>query len=192
MDVENISSRASRRCLLGWCSAALASSVIQAKPNQAMANAPFGHLPRTRRLHLEQPNTGDKLDVTYMRDGKFDPTALVDIDHLMRDWRTGDVIQIDRTLLDLVYTLQLELAPKEPVHIISAYRTKKTNDRLRRQGRGAAKNSLHIHGMAIDLRIPGVRLKSLRRTAMKFQIGGVGYYPRSRFIHIDTGPVRYW
>ena len=192
MDGERSAGVLRRRGLLASAPAVLAAGVAMASPLSALANIVSKRLPGTRRMLLRQPNTDEELDITYMRDERFDPGALAAIDHLMRDWHTGEVIEIDRRLLDLVCALHLQLAPDRPVQVISAYRTRKTNEWLRRRGRKAAKNSLHIEGRAVDIRIEGVRLRDLRDTARGLAAGGVGYYPRSRFIHIDTGAVRYW
>ena len=111
---------------------------------------------------------------------------------LLKPFRVGDVIEIDQGLIDLLCTLQHYVGDGRPIEVFSAYRTKKTNDWLRRHGRATAKHSLHIEGMAVDMHIPGVRLRTVRDAARALNAGGVGYYPRSGFVHIDTGPVRYW
>jgi uncharacterized protein YcbK (DUF882 family) len=99
---------------------------------------------------------------------------------------------IDVGLLDLVHAIAVKLKAQEPFHIISGYRSPQTNAMLLQQGRGVAKKSLHLHGKAIDLRLPGCSLSVLRRVAMDMRGGGVGYYPRPDFVHIDVGRVRYW
>ncbi len=147
---------------------------------------------RERRLALRHLHTGEKLQATYYADGRYIEEELRAIDYVLRDWRTGEVKHIDPKLLDLLYLLRLKLETAAPYHVIGGYRSKKTNEMLRRMGRGAAKKSLHIEGRAVDFRVPGRRLALVRKAAVSLGGGGVGYYPRSDFLHIDTGPVRYW
>jgi len=145
-----------------------------------------------RSLSLYNPNTRESLDTVYWVNGEYVPKALADIDHIMRDRRTGKIKPIDPRLLDLLCGIRTELNTQRPFHIISGYRTPETNALLRRAGKGAASNSFHLHGKAVDIRLSGWRLSAVRRAAYKLKKGGVGYYPRSRFVHVDVGPVRYW
>ena len=145
-----------------------------------------------RSLSLYNPNTKEALNTVYWSNGKYVQDALTAINHIMRDRRTGEIKPIDICLLDLLYAIGKELKAQKPFHIISCYRSRKTNVLLRKSGKNAANNSLHIQGKAADIRLPGCSLSSLRRVAFKLKGGGVGYYPRSRFIHVDVGPVRYW
>jgi uncharacterized protein YcbK (DUF882 family) len=145
-----------------------------------------------RSLSLYNPNTRESLHTTYWSNGRYLQKALGDINHILRDRRTGEIKQINTRLLDLLYAIGTELKTQKPFHIISGYRSRRTNALLRKCGKGAAKNSLHIQGKAADIRLPGCRLSSLRRVAFNLKCGGVGYYPRSRFVHIDVGPIRYW
>ena len=145
-----------------------------------------------RSLSLYNPNTRESLETVYWVDGAYVPGALADINHIMRDRRTGEIKPIDTHLLDLLCCIRTELKTQRPFHVISGYRSPKTNALLRRCGKGAARNSYHLQGKAVDIRLPGYRLSSLRRTACALKEGGVGYYPRSRFVHVDVGPVRYW
>ncbi len=145
-----------------------------------------------RSLSLYNPNTRESLQTTYWANGRYLQKALSDINYIMRDRRTGEIKQIDTRLLDLLYAIGTELKSQKPFHIISGYRSSRTNELLRKRGKGAAKHSLHIQGEAADIRLPGCRLSSLRRVAFKLKGGGIGYYPRSRFVHIDVGPIRYW
>ena len=201
METASVPGRLGRRRLLAQGSALLAGGLVAASPLSSLAAInpaplpvarPALLLPPTRRVNLFQVNTDEKLDVVYQADGRADSGALDAVNHLMRDWHTGDVIEIDTRLLDLLCALQRFVAEGRPIEVISAYRTKKTNDWLRRQGRNAAKHSLHIEGKAVDLRIPGVRLHTIRAAAYALEMGGVGYYPHSGFVNVDTGPVRYW
>jgi uncharacterized protein YcbK (DUF882 family) len=118
--------------------------------------------------------------------------SLREINHLLRDHRTGDTVQMDRELLDLLYSLQHKVESKKEFQVISGYRSPKTNAMLRSKSSGVAKKSLHMQGKAIDIRLPGTSLKNLRKAAVALKSGGVGYYPNSNFVHVDTGRVRYW
>jgi uncharacterized protein YcbK (DUF882 family) len=117
-------------------------------------------------------------------------SALDDINYMLRDHYCGAVKPIDKKLLNLLFAIQQKLDTSEPFHIISGYRTPKTNARLNKKG--AVKKSLHISGKAVDLRLPGHKLKELRRAAYRLKAGGVGYYRKSNFVHLDVGQVRYW
>ena len=147
---------------------------------------------RERRLTLRHLHTGEKLRTTYFADGRYIEEELRAVDYVLRDWRTGEVKHIDPKLLDLLFFLRLKLETDAPYHVIGGYRSRKTNEMLRRMGRGAARKSLHIQGKAVDFRVPGRRLALVRKAAVSLRGGGVGYYPRSDFLHMDTGPVRYW
>ncbi len=114
------------------------------------------------------------------------------LDRFLRDWRVGAVISMDAGLISLLVRLQAALRPDQPWHVLSGYRTPETNAMLARRGFDVARNSLHLRGRALDLRLPGVPLARLRTHAMDLQAGGVGYYPDQGFLHLDTGAVRYW
>jgi len=147
---------------------------------------------KERSLSLFNPHTKEKFEGIYWCDGDYVPNALNNINHLMRDIRTNDVKLIDTHLLDLIFSISTKLKPKTPFRVISGYRSPKTNTLLRKRGNGAAKKSYHIKGQAVDIRLPGYRTSVLRRAAYELKKGGVGYYPKRRFVHIDVGPVRYW
>ena len=134
----------------------------------------------------------ERCHVTYWRDGAYDPAALREIDAILRDYRTEEVREIDRDLIDLLHDLHARLRTDEPYHVICGYRSQATNDKLRRRSRGVASHSLHLDGRAVDLRVPDVPLKNLRELAIGLNRGGVGYYPRSRFVHVDVGDPRTW
>ena len=110
----------------------------------------------------------------------------------MRDWRTGDVREIDPRLFDLLHRLYGRLESSGAFEIISAYRSPKTNNRLASKNRGVVKGSLHVHGQAIDISLSDRDLRQLHKAARSLRLGGVGYYPKSGFIHVDTGRVRFW
>lgn len=147
-----------------------------------------------RHLHFINSNTGENLDVTYWTKNRYIPEALEDIDYILRDYRTDEIKKIHPQLLNYLYAIStsLKLSGRNPFHIISGYRSPKTNAKLRRKNKGVARNSYHVKGKAIDIRLPRYRTSALRKAAMRLRMGGVGYYPKSRFIHIDTGKVRFW
>jgi uncharacterized protein YcbK (DUF882 family) len=145
-----------------------------------------------KKLSLYNAHTHEDLDIVFWQDGEYIPEALSKINYLFRDRRSGKVKGIKTDLLDLLFSVQQKLKYREPFHIISGYRSPGSNKLLRKRKKGVAKNSLHMYGKAVDIRVPGHSLKKVRKAAMSFRSGGVGYYPRSKFVHIDVGPVRYW
>ena len=145
-----------------------------------------------RSLSLQNIHTGESLNTVYWAQGDYLPEALDDLNYILRDHRTGEIKPIDTQLLDLFHALSEKLCARRPFHIISGYRSQATNDLLRKCGRGVARNSLHVHGKAVDIRLPGCDLSVLRKSAMELRGGGVGYYPRPSFVHMDIGTVRYW
>lgn len=149
----------------------------------------------TRTLSLYHVHTGESLTITYMKDGRYVPSALDKISYLLRDWRRNEVIRIDPKTIDLMWELHADLGSKAPIDIICGYRSASTNAMLKRIGRNVAKQSMHIRGKAIDLYFPDVPIEKIRGSAIVRLVGGVGYYPRSGkygFVHIDSGNVRYW
>ena len=145
-----------------------------------------------RSLSLFNPRTKVSFEGLYFSNGSYIADAMTEINHIMRDTRVNVVKPIDPHLLDLISAISIKLKSKEPFHVISGYRSPKTNNLLRKRGKGAAKNSYHLKGQAVDIRLPGHRAAVLRRTASVLKKGGVGFYPKSKFVHIDVGPVRYW
>jgi len=145
-----------------------------------------------RRLSFENLHTGERLDTVYWANGAYQPGALRAINVLLRDFRSGDVYPIDRHLLDLLVRLRTRLNSSAPIQVISGYRSPETNAMLASYSDGVAAGSLHMEGMAIDIRVPGRSLRSVHRVALDMASGGVGYYPHSDFVHVDTGRVRRW
>jgi uncharacterized protein YcbK (DUF882 family) len=145
-----------------------------------------------RSLSLYNPHTKESFNGIYWCDGDCVASAKEDINHILRDIRTDDVKEIDLNLLDLIFAISTKLQAEEPFTVISGYRSPETNELLRKRGRGAAKNSYHIKGQAADIRLPGYKTSALRKAAFELKVGGVGYYPKRGFVHIDVGPVRYW
>ena len=145
-----------------------------------------------RRLGFYHTHTSETLDIVYAERGRYLPDALAEIDSLLRDFRTGHVHPIDTDLLDTLHLLKKATGGKKPYEIISGFRSPATNDMLRDRSSGVAQRSLHMDGKAIDVRLPGVATADLRAAALELQKGGVGYYPKSDFVHLDTGRVRFW
>ncbi|MBI4030808.1 MAG: DUF882 domain-containing protein [Proteobacteria bacterium] len=159
----------------------------------------FGEAPQSERtLSFYNTHTRERLTVSYRGGiGREASDALNDIEYFLRDHRSGQSRDIDEGLLDLLHDMKADLERRHPgldveYHVISGYRSKSTNDRLRAVGGGQAKDSQHTHGKAIDIRVPGVNLKELRDIAWCLQRGGVGYYKGSDFVHVDTARVRSW
>ena len=149
--------------------------------------------PRERSLSLLNTHTGERLKkVVYWEQGSYIPDALDHLNYVLRDHRTNEVCSIDPITLDLMAAISRKVDAKRPLEIISGYRSFKTNEELRRTSRGVARNSYHMQGKAVDLRLPGVPLRHVRKAALELQMGGVGYYPKSNFVHIDSGRVRTW
>ncbi|TDY04352.1 DUF882 domain-containing protein [Thiohalophilus thiocyanatoxydans] len=145
-----------------------------------------------RVLRFHNLHTGENLDATYWAGGDYVPEQLAALDNLLRDHRTGQVTKMDRKLYDLLFVLQQEVGRSGTYHVISGYRSPRTNAMLNKTTTGVAKRSLHTRGKAIDIRLPGTDLKHLREAALRLKAGGVGYYPDSNFIHVDTGRPRFW
>jgi uncharacterized protein YcbK (DUF882 family) len=148
----------------------------------------------SRTLSMFNIHTKETITVTFKKDGRFDPEALKQLNHFMRDWRKDQQRDMDPELIDLIWTLHQALGSKEPVHLICGYRSASTNESLRKRGGGQAKHSQHILGKAADITFPDVSPKTLRNSALVQEWGGVGYYPTSGipFVHVDTGRVRMW
>lgn len=143
-------------------------------------------------LALHNTHTGDRLKLTYFEQGRYIKDALHEINHLFRDYHDGTIHPIDPALLDQLYDLKHVLEIRKPFHIVSGYRSPATNADLRKHSDGVAKNSLHMQGRAIDIRLEGIDSKRIRNAALAMHRGGVGYYSKSNFVHLDTGSVRSW
>lgn len=147
---------------------------------------------RSRELRFNHLHTGETLAVEYFQSGRYQPDALDAVNHLLRDFRTGDEHAIDPALLDVLFEVRQRVGTRRSFEVISGYRSPVTNAALRRKSEGVAARSLHMSGKAIDIRLNDVRLDALRRSALTLSAGGVGYYPASNFVHLDTGRVRTW
>lgn len=145
-----------------------------------------------RRLLLVNIHTADQLDTVFWSNGRYIDSSLRDINYLMRDHRANEVMHIDKRVLDFLYAIQTQLGAVREVQILSGYRSPETNALLAKRSNRVAKNSLHMVGKAMDMRVPGVKTRDIRELALVQRRGGVGYYPKSDFVHIDCGPVRHW
>lgn len=166
---------------------------LGATASLAMPNAFANALRQPERsIALLNLHTGEQVKATYWAEGEYQPDELSAIHRVLRDHRTGDIHEIDSDLIDMLNLLHQKMHGKQPFHVISGYRSPKTNAMLRQNSNGVAKKSLHMQGRAIDIRLPGRELTELRKTAQQMKVGGVGFYPGSDFIHVDTGRVRSW
>ncbi|WP_179739029.1 MULTISPECIES: DUF882 domain-containing protein [unclassified Bradyrhizobium] len=151
-------------------------------------------LNETKTLSFHHTHSGEDLTVTFKRDGRYDEAALKQLNHFLRDWRTQDETVMDRRLFDILWEVYRDVDGKQPIQIISSYRSPATNAMLRRRSSGVARASQHMLGHAMDFYIPGVALEQIRFAGLRLQRGGVGFYPTSGspFVHLDTGSVRHW
>ncbi len=165
----------------------------------AAGAASFSAFPRvasaasaSRELAFYHVHTGEMIKAAYFDNGRYQLDALKAFDHVLRDWRTSSVHGIDPALYDQLYALQQKVETPGAFHIICGYRSPQTNEMLHETTDGVATHSLHMDGKAIDLNLPGKDLNHLHQAALAMNAGGVGYYPASDFIHMDTGKVRHW
>jgi uncharacterized protein YcbK (DUF882 family) len=171
----------------------LKSSVVLASaigmPALAKAAQPA---PAERTLRLYNTHTGESLRSVFWAEGQFIPDALKDINKLLRDHRNDKIAEMDPKLIVLLNDVSDKFGDSQVLHIISGYRSPESNAKLHANSNGVAKHSMHMEGKAIDIRMPGKDLAQLHKAAMSMKAGGVGYYPESQFVHMDTGRVRYW
>jgi len=145
-----------------------------------------------RTLSLHNVHTGEKENITFWSDGHYIESGLNQVNWLLRDFRTGDVKAIDPRLMNILYLLSKRMETDNPLLVLSGFRSKKTNDMLRKTTEGVARRSFHMAGRAIDIRIQKKPSVDVQKAALTLGGGGVGYYPSSNFVHLDTGPVRTW
>jgi uncharacterized protein YcbK (DUF882 family) len=145
-----------------------------------------------RRVAVHNLHTGESLNAVYWDDGAYVPDAMQALNKLLRDFRTGDVHAIDPGLYDILDALSAKVGNRGPYQVISGYRSPKTNAMLHARSEGVAAHSLHMDGMAMDIRLDGVALNHLHTAALSLKKGGVGFYPVSNFVHVDVGRVRTW
>jgi uncharacterized protein YcbK (DUF882 family) len=180
-----IETQLTRRNLLG---AALALGSTALLPQTALAALP------ERRLAFRNVHNGERIDARYFGGGRFDSQGLAEINHGLRDWRTGEIATMDQQLLDLLVAVRdrLGVSPRRPFDLISGYRSAHTNAALHARSGAVASRSQHVLARASDIALPGVPLERLKLAALSVRGGGVGYYPRDGFVHVDSGPVRSW
>lgn len=174
-----------RRTLVSLALVGLALAATIAPPRDARAVD-------ARQLSFYHTHTHQSLDVVYYENGEYVDSALGEINRFLKDFRTGDIAEMDPKLLDLLHDVRNELGNDQIFEVISAYRSPQTNEMLRSKSGGVARNSQHVLGNAIDVRLRGVRIEKLRDSALEMQRGGVGFYKQSDFVHMDTGRVRRW
>lgn len=173
----------SRRCFLRQAGAAAMLLPI---------GAVWARSSERRSLSLVHTHTGERLSTVYFERDHYLASELTRINWLLRDFRTGDVHPIDPAVLDILADLRTLTGRDEAYEVISGYRSPKTNAELHRRSSGVAEHSLHVEGRAIDVRLPGFPTDRLHELALGMKRGGVGFYPNSDFVHLDSGRVRYW
>lgn len=178
----------SRRSFIG----ALATSAICAAPFFAAAPAYARGAGNIRRVQFYSGRTGENLDIIYWIDGKYIPESLAEINHFFRDWRNNQVHAIDTRTIDFLTATRNILRVSEPYMLLSGYRSPQTNAMLRAQSRNVARESLHLHGRAADVRLRSRSVGQIAQAAMASSAGGVGRYSRSDFVHFDSGAARSW
>lgn len=174
------------RLFLGAGAAIAAPTILTERADAAPLNA------ARRQVSFVSLHTNERIKATYYSNGKYDASALRDVNHFLRDWRTGEVGRMDPKLLDLLFQVKQRLRTEDAFQVISGYRCPKTNAMLASKSEGVATKSLHMEGKAIDITMPGRQLTRIRHAAADLRQGGVGIYSRSGFVHMDTGRVRYW
>lgn len=171
-----------RRFFLGLTLSAFAAPVLARRQSE-----------RSRVLSLHHLHTDERISVVYRVGDRYQRDGLRRLNQFLRDFRTGDTVPIDPQLFDLLHDIKVSLGDADARYeVLSAYRSPRTNAMLRRTGSGVAKKSLHMTGQAIDVRFPDLPTRKIRDAALSLSRGGVGYYRRSNFVHVDTGNVRRW
>ncbi|MCU0853433.1 MAG: DUF882 domain-containing protein [Rhodobacteraceae bacterium] len=171
---------------------AFAATTVVAAPTYANA---FGFLRGAgdiRKISIYSSRSGETLESVYWIEGEYIPEAMSEINRIMRDWRSGDVIRIDARTIDIMAASHSMMDTSEPYMLLSGYRSPATNRMLRSRSGGVARNSLHMKGQAADLRLKSRSVSQMARAAAACNAGGVGKYSRSNFVHMDCGPVRTW
>ncbi len=177
-----------RRGLLG----VFAAGMVAAAPTYSNAFGLLRGAGDVRRVKMYSGRSGESLDAIYWIDGKYIPEVLKEINHFMRDLRADEALKMNPANLDIIAATHHLLDVNEPYMLLSGYRTPATNAMLREHSRGVARNSLHMKGMAADLRLKSRSVSQMARAAEVCSAGGVGQYHRSNFVHMDCGPVRTW
>jgi len=180
-----------RRLLAGGCACALAV-MLPVPALAARLHRTSSHRRRPRRIDLVSVPTEEKVSVVYWDGGGYDLGALREVDHALRDYRTGEVRPVDPRLLELLHDLRWLLGTSQPVQVLSGYRSPQTNAWMRRHDARVAPHSYHLDAKAADVRLHGLDGGRVLQAALALRGGGVGYYPRRDFVHVDTGPLRVW
>lgn len=170
-------------CFLGASAGGFVTPVVFAKPNPAKG---------VRSVAFLNTHTGEKLKADFWVDGEYQSDVLSDIDRVLRDHRSDEVRKMDPALINLLHRLTKTLGSRKPVEVVSAYRSPATNAKLRSRSGAVAKNSYHTRGMAVDIRLPDRKLSDVYHAARSLDAGGVAFYQRSDFVHVDVGPARTW
>jgi uncharacterized protein YcbK (DUF882 family) len=168
---------------MGWLGAAAVGTSTRAAIADPAAD---------KSVSFVHTHTGEKLTAVYWHDGQYQPEVLLQLNHLLRDFRTNEVHAMDPALFDLLFDLRTKVGSDRAFQVISAYRSPQTNAMLRHSSQGVAEHSLHLQGKAIDVRLESFPTARLAEVARSLRRGGVGYYRTSDFVHVDTGRVRYW
>lgn len=161
-------------------------------PGLAHASTSASFRTNARALSLINPHTGDKLKTVYWEKGSYSNESLKDISYIMRDMHTGEMSPIDPRLIDILYSLRAKLETSKPFEIVCGYRTPRSNAFIYKHEKGVGKNSYHMYGRAVDIRLADRSASQIQHAAWSLQKGGVGYYPKAGFVHIDTGGIRRW
>lgn len=169
-----------------------AATAVVAAPTCSQAFGLLKGAGDIRRIRMTSQRTGESIDTIYWIEGKYIPEVLKEINHFMRDWRTGDAVSMDPGNLDIMAAAHRLMDVSEPYMLLSGYRSPKTNAMLRARSKGVAKHSLHMVGKAADLRLRSRSVGQMAGAAIACNSGGVGRYSRSNFVHMDCGPVRTW
>jgi uncharacterized protein YcbK (DUF882 family) len=187
-----ISRRSFLKGLVRVAAAAPLLAAAQGSLAKVASSEDLAELKNAKTLTLEHTHTGERLAITYAVGDDYVPASLKKVNEFLRDHYTGTIGRMDPELLDLLYDIKQECGVEEPFQVISGYRCPATNRKLRKRSRGVARNSLHMEGRAIDIRIPELKLADLKDAARDLKRGGVGFYPKRGFVHVDTGDVRFW
>ncbi len=175
-------------CILGAAGMMVPSFIGTAHATSRLAIPDAG----TFNIAFLNAHTGDSFSGPYRVGDRYLPDAFDQINYVLRDFRTGEIFPIDPRVMDILCSVHYKAGAKQPFQVLSGYRSPKTNAMLRKNSEGVAKNSLHLTGQAIDIRLPEFSTRRLRDIGVKMGVGGVGYYPKSDFVHMDTGKVRIW
>ncbi len=183
----------SRRQFLGGVAGLVGAAAVSSPALASISKKPVSFKAKPARfLAFDNLHTGEQIKITYWEKGGYIKGALKEINHILRDHRNNAVHRIDTALLDQLFVLRNKLNARKPFQVISGYRSPASNAMLRSNSDGVAKKSMHLEGRAIDIRIENIDLSNIHHAALAMKAGGVGYYPSSEFVHIDTGKVRHW